>query len=628
MKNNHSIRFKVVTAMLSVAIVSLITVGFAALTNLKNNAYEDAVQRLTNITHLQKERIKNFIRQNQERVEIIASIPQLKVSLFRHSSDPGAGDLETVLDIIKNLKTEIDDFILIQIIDLKGNVIASTESRNVGHKDKHAYHQHQDHQVDSFKLDIDLDDESHHFAVLKQPILYNNHYLGYLDVHTSLVKLNQIVNDYKGMGKTGETILAKKLPNGDARFLTSMRFDPNPGLRRTIAASRLDIPIIRALEADIGFHENIVDYREVPVYAVTEFIAETAWGVLNKIDQSEVYEDYDRYSFIFIILFSTIIILTMIISTFIAYSVTNPIRKLTEYVKHDNHVKISDVESYANDHESRELGLSLASMYKDLQIKQQQLIAAKESAEMANREKSRFLSNMSHELRTPMHAILSFASMALKKPDDQEKVVRYLNNIKISGNRLTNLLNDLLDLAKLESGKIELDLNIEDVTAVVEYALTEVESLIAEKSITIEFDNSQYFECYLDRKLIIQVLINLFSNAIKFSPSESKISILLDKHEMVLGDGIQEAIKISVIDEGIGIPQNELGHVFDKFIQSSKTQTQAGGTGLGLPITKEIIELHSGKIWAESSSGNLDKGSVFKILLPVKQAEENPEIRL
>ena len=249
--------------------------------------------------------------------------------------------------------------------------------------------------------------------------------------------------------------------------------------------------------------------------------------------------------------------------------------------------------------------------------------SAKKEADDANREKSRFLANMSHELRTPMHAILSFTSLSLKKIDDKEKLVRFLQNIRTSSLRLTSLLDDLLDLAKLESGKMEPNFIEEDLFTLLEHAQIEVSSLLNDKQITLNINSVQHFECMMDHKLMMQVFINLLSNAIKFSRNNSEISIHIKKSNEILNGTKQDIINISVIDDGIGIPEHELNLVFNKFVQSEKTKSKKGGTGLGLPITKEIIQLHHGEIWAESPPMGRDRGTVFFIKLPVLQGISN-----
>lgn len=270
--------------------------------------------------------------------------------------------------------------------------------------------------------------------------------------------------------------------------------------------------------------------------------------------------------------------------------------------------------------------IGLLGVYEDITKRKEhenELAEAKESAQQANQAKSQFIANMSHELRTPMHSISSFANLAIKRSDD-EKQLRYLQNIRTSSIRLTGLLNDLLDLSKLESGKMEAEFIEQDLTTLIQQSASEVNSLAQDKNITISINTEENFECMIDHGLITQVIVNIFSNAIKFSPNNSVIDVNLETNKNQFCDNSsQQLIKIRVIDEGVGIPPDEIDQVFDKFVQSSKTKSNSGGTGLGLPISKEIIELHKGKIWVESPPDGREKGSAFIMELPVLQGLEN-----
>ena len=214
---------------------------------------------------------------------------------------------------------------------------------------------------------------------------------------------------------------------------------------------------------------------------------------------------------------------------------------------------------------------------------------------------------MSHELRTPMHGILSFAELGLKRLDtlSQEKLRQYLENIQLSGSRLLYLLNDLLDLAKLEAGKMKLDLSPVKLAELVEYCIKEQDLRLRWKNLACHFESgTDDTECVCDRNRIIQVLTNIIANAIRFSPEKGEIGIDLKRNKT--------GFKIRISDQGPGIPAAELDQVFDKFYQSNVSRNQSGSTGLGLAICREIIDLHQGRIWAEQNS-QLGASILFEI---------------
>lgn len=241
-----------------------------------------------------------------------------------------------------------------------------------------------------------------------------------------------------------------------------------------------------------------------------------------------------------------------------------------------------------------------------------QLEHAKNVAEAANHSKSEFLANMSHELRTPMHSILSFARFGLEKVanDDlsKDKLNKYLSRIEQSGERLLSLLNNLLDLSKLDVGKFPFNPHKHNLSNIIKTSIDDVSGTALERNIAIRpigFEQGIVLEC--DEEQINQIMRNLLGNALKFSEPNSEIDISLAVHE--------EMAEIAVIDRGIGIPEQELEKIFAKFEQSSKTNSGAGGTGLGLAICREFVSLHQGTIMA---SNNEYGGATILVRLPLE----------
>jgi len=255
------------------------------------------------------------------------------------------------------------------------------------------------------------------------------------------------------------------------------------------------------------------------------------------------------------------------------------------------------------------LAIENARLFREIEVKGRQL-------ELANRHKSEFLSNMSHELRTPLNAIIGFSEVLLERMfgEMKEKQEDYLKDIHSSGQHLLSLINDILDLAKVEAGRLELNLATFDLPAAIDNALTLVRERAMRHSLALATKiDPQLGDLNADERKLKQILLNLLSNAVKFTPDGGMITV----GARLLGD----MVEIAVSDTGIGIAPEDQAKVFEEFKQvGTDYKRKAEGTGLGLALTRKLVELHGGAMRLESEPG---KGSTFAFTLPLNAAAQN-----
>jgi two-component system cell cycle sensor histidine kinase PleC len=262
------------------------------------------------------------------------------------------------------------------------------------------------------------------------------------------------------------------------------------------------------------------------------------------------------------------------------------------------------------DEDSR-LRFQVEDLARELEDTRDEALRKRFEAETANASKTAFLANMSHELRTPLNAILGFSEIIQQEcfgPAGSPRYVEYAGDIHSSGAHLLSLINDLLDVAKIEAGKMELQPRVLDARQALETALKLIGGKARERrqELLIEVEPSAP-ALYADERALKQILINLASNAVKFSPPGGKISVVGSP----AADG---AFQIVVRDNGPGVPREKLDKIFVPFNQvDNRYDRQAGGTGLGLALVRGLVELHGGRAWIESEPG---KGCRAYVVLP------------
>lgn len=270
--------------------------------------------------------------------------------------------------------------------------------------------------------------------------------------------------------------------------------------------------------------------------------------------------------------------------------------------------------------------LVLSDRTADKQVNQA-LADAVAAAENANRAKSTFLSSMSHDIRTPMNAIIGFTTLAVSNLDDRERVKDYLAKILASGNHLLSLINDILDMSRIESGKIQLDETEVNLSDVLHDIKTIVSGQIYAKQLELYMDAIDVTDedIYCDKTRLNQILMNLLSNAIKFTPAGGTVSVRVRQLAGKVGGCGQYEFRVK--DSGIGMDPDFAKKVFEPFERErSSTVSRIQGAGLGMAITKNIVDMMGGTIEVQSAPG---KGSEFIVRVPLRaQTERRREVKI
>ncbi|MGK5093661.1 ATP-binding protein [Deltaproteobacteria bacterium TL4] len=418
----------------------------------------------------------------------------------------------------------------------------------------------------------------------------------------AIVSLNQIIDahkHYKGFGKTGEITLAKR-EKGQIVFLLSHRHLDYDNPAPVPFDSELAEPMRRALSGGSGTVIGI-DYRGTTVLAAYEPLKELNFGIVAKIDLAEIREPFIKAGAI-----AGIAVLVFVgFGSFLFFQISEPILMTLEKRNKQFQQEIT---------ERKQAEESIKNSERRLQESQKK-------AELASKAKTQFLANMSHEIRTPLNSIIGFSQIVLKQaqqlglPDD---FIGYLNNIETSGKNLTELINNILDLSKIEAGKttvydenINLKLLIQSV-----YHINKVHATQKGVRFIYEFAPSLPEFIHVDRTKLNQILMNLVSNAIKFTPAGKSVQLRVwsDTKDLVF----------QVEDQGIGIAQEKQNLIFEAFEQADASITRSfGGTGLGLAIAKAMVKLLGGTIDLESEKG---EGSIFTVRIPLNvEAVEDEE---
>jgi signal transduction histidine kinase len=335
--------------------------------------------------------------------------------------------------------------------------------------------------------------------------------------------------------------------------------------------------------------------------------AELANGTIARIDDliARNANSYESSRALFIGVAVGALVLALLLGFVLSWSLIGPIRRIDERLAA---IASGDFAGRVDVDNRDELGALAANVNR----MNDQLRSLYSELEAASRHKSEFLANMSHELRTPLNAIIGFSEVLRERMfgDINDKQEEYLDDILSSGNHLLSLINDVLDLSKVEAGQVELEVGPFSLRDALERGVVMVRERATEDGVKVGLAADPEVDVVDgDERRIKQVIFNLLSNAVKFTPAGGTVDVSTAQ--------VNGEVRISVADTGPGIASEDHQRIFEEFQQTEAGVEQREGTGLGLALSKRLVELHGGRIWLESELG---KGSTFVFTLPARSA--------
>ncbi|MBM2839449.1 MAG: sensor histidine kinase [Deltaproteobacteria bacterium] len=565
---------KTAIILISASIIPLTIISLISYILAEKTITEEGLLHLQAIANIQKHRVEEMISRNKERLDLITSRIPMRVAMLEFMKTGDRKYLELVISALSGAKEAVKDIKKVYILSLDGRVVASTD--RAMHGADHSGMEYFTRGKGGYSLDLFSSEAKGEVRnYISAPIYHEGKAIGVMVAEVSFESIAAITKDYTGLGKTGESLLAKRDKDGDALYIVPLRFDPRAALQRKISKRDLHVSTTQALLKNERASTDEIDYR------------------------------------------GNVITLVLILACafYAARSFTRPIVGLTLAAKRisegDLSVRamvtstdeIGDLERYFNKM-AEELIAANVSLEQRVKNRTAQL-------EAANKELEAFSYSVSHDLRAPLRSLSGFGEMLAKRAAGtlDEKNLHYLNVITESAKQMGRLIDELLSFSRM--GRAEMMKTVVNIDRLVKEAVQELEAEVKQGDMVWEF--GQMPDVYGDPSMLKQVVINLVSNALKFSRTRLQAKIEIG----CIPDG-QDEITFYVKDNGVGFDMQYANKLFSIF-QRLHRQDEFEGTGIGLANVKRIIQRHGGRVWAE---GRKDEGATFFFSLPKNTKQE------
>jgi signal transduction histidine kinase len=655
------IRSKLIVYFLVISLIPLIIIGIFNYISAEQLLKKEILNKLENIATLGEKNTEDVIAENLEKIKLISTNLQLKIELDKYNNNIDRNKSQVSMNnIINPIKSTNKNFEDIFILDLTGTIVASTNNSAIGKN--HA----NDKLFIQGKLQNDVSiffkDKNNKIKLyVGSPIIYDGKLIGLVTAIYNLDNLLSIFQTYEGLGKTGEFILVQKNDNGDGvLFMNPLRFDSGIAFNLNISKEQIDTPTIQSLLKNEKTFTDTLDYRGIPVLAVTRYLESIDWGLVTKIDKLEAFIPLENLKYVTITSGILVGILVIIVSLIIGKSISNPIQKLMAASKNISQGKFDNpISIIGGSEEIKELSNQLDNMRQNIlytnnhlndlvdertqklkkgvvELKDKEealkesnknLLLVNEKLSLQSKSQMEFINITAHELRTPIMPIITLTELLYSKikkenktqkkspSKENEKKQEFLEVILRNCYRLYRITEDILDVTKMESQTLILHKEMIELNKIIRNVVNDFNEIINKKrygsdQVRIVYEPSKdIILVNADKGRLNQLLSNLLDNALKFT-KEGNIIIAAKKQK-------DDEVIVSIKDSGTGIDPEILPRLFTKFATKSEQ-----GTGLGLYICKNITEAHGGRMWAEA---NPEGGSTFYFTLSIVKSDKIEE---
>lgn len=595
---------RVILWFLALIMVPVLAVGSLFYFGFRGYVYDQTQENIEYTASVQQRRVQKVVNGYQRLLSAYTTRLLLPEAVDHYNRTHDIDDIRALNNSLGSSVKFNDQFINISILNLDGEVISSSDPNLIGrdYPDKASFdsYLHENTSINSLSLGKNGKLE----IQLAGPILLGDKPVGVVSIVNSADELQKIASDYSRLGDTGETMIVRLRKNGDAEFITSLRFDKDASLKRTVSASNTNDPVIRALNENSYTDLDSTGYLGNHVMVATRSVEGTKWAVVVKIDLSEAFAALNTFNIIAATIIFIILAAGVFVAQYASRILTDPLIILTIAVREMSDGNLSSrVDLEANRiSEGSEYGI-LAKAFNNMAA----------NLENMDKMKTEFVMLTSHQLRTPASSVKGFLSMLIdgyvKKGSAEAEDI--LKSAYAENDQQLHLINQILAVSQAENHQMVLDKQNVNLVQLIKRIVRQLRPILIEHGQHIKLDipaKAPLVEG--DSEKLYMIIENIMVNAIKYSP-EGAVLTVSAKYD-------RKGATLTFIDQGIGIETKDIDNLFKKFLRLSNTSDSGTqGSGLGLYLVKRLVDLHGGKI--QVSSEGLNQGSTFTVWLPLKQ---------